>query len=73
MPVFKLLTLAAKQASKPISKNLYLYAKDHPRLKDGCVALGRRYHRFTAALQGRRGIGCISDEVALTMGSEAAV
>jgi|EP00669_Euglena_mutabilis_P001567 hypothetical protein len=73
VPVFKLFTLALKSLSKPVSKNLYLFAKDHPRFSRGCIALGRGYHRFSARLQGRRVVGPVCDDVALTMGSEAAV
>eukprot|EP00667_Euglena_gracilis_P023316 EG_transcript_26291 len=73
VPVFKLLTLALKQISKPVSKNLYVFAQDHPRLSKGCIVLGRGYHRFSAYLQGRRVVGPVCDDVALSMGSEAAV
>ena len=31
VPVFKLFTLALKQVIKPVSKNLYVFAQDHPR------------------------------------------
>lgn len=44
-----------------------------PRLSKGCIVLGRGYHRFSAYLQGRRVVGPVCDDVALSMGSEAAV
>eukprot|EP00906_Rhabdomonas_costata_P015861 RCo022742 len=71
VPLFKIAALALKQMTKPVSKNLLVYASDHPGFRKFCARVGNRYNKFTQALQGRKNVRDLGEDAAVSVGTEA--
>eukprot|EP01001_Neometanema_parovale_P011820 NODE_8077_length_725_cov_10.971761_g7825_i0.p1 GENE.NODE_8077_length_725_cov_10.971761_g7825_i0~~NODE_8077_length_725_cov_10.971761_g7825_i0.p1 ORF type:complete len:171 (+),score=17.82 NODE_8077_length_725_cov_10.971761_g7825_i0:43-555(+) len=67
LPLVKLLTLTLKQISKPVAKNLLIYAGEHPRFRQRCAVIGNKFHYLTCWLQGRRNYHELGIEAAVSL------